>query len=160
MWSNSLLEKEWEKLGLTENVDDMAEIINSHVLSSLNECAPIKTIKIRNQNRHGISSNTKNLIKERDNTRSKIRTASPKEKSIIHSKYKRLRNKVNSELRKDTIRSFVFRWLGYSHGPKHSKTDHWKTGPFVQFLNGKNKMAYKIVPQPFEYLTIPQPNTF
>ena len=117
-------------------------------------------VKIRNQNKHGISENTRKLIKERDEARKAIHGSSNHDKRVLHEKYKRLRNKVNSELRKDTIRSFVFRWLGYSHGPKHSKTDHWKTGPFVQFLNGKNKMAYKIVPQPFEYLTIPQPNTF
>ena len=58
-------------------------------------------VKIRNQNKHGISENTRKLIKERDEARKAIHGSSNHDKRVLHEKYKRLRNKVNSELRKD-----------------------------------------------------------
>ena len=68
--------------------------MNVHVLSALDQCAPIKTFKIRNQNKHGISEQTKALIKERDLTRSKMKKVSHTERVILHAKFKRLRNKT------------------------------------------------------------------
>ena len=61
-WCNNLIAKNWEELGSTENVDDMAKIITNLVSESLDECAPVKTFKIRNQNKHGISENTRHSI--------------------------------------------------------------------------------------------------
>ena len=100
-WCLSLLNRNWEELGQTEDVEDMAEIINKLVTESLDQCAPIKSFKIRNQNKHGISENTRNLIKERDSTRKALASRSSAEKSVLLIKYKKLRNKVNSELKKD-----------------------------------------------------------
>ena len=57
-WCNNLIAKNWGELGSTENVDDMAKIITNLVSESLDECAPVKTFKIKNQNKHGISENT------------------------------------------------------------------------------------------------------
>ena len=71
-WCNNLITKNWEELGKTENIDEMAEIITSLVSESLDECAPVKTLKIRNQNKHGISEKTRKLIKERDESRKAI----------------------------------------------------------------------------------------
>ena len=77
----------WEDIGQTDAIDEMAEKMNSHILPSLDQCAPIKTFKIRNQNKFGISDQTKALIKDRDGTRSKMKNASHTEKVIhfIHS---------------------------------------------------------------------------
>ena len=56
-----------------------------------------KTDQIRNQNRHEITEKTRTLIKERDKTRKAISKSSHSEKVILHTKYKRLRNRVNSK---------------------------------------------------------------
>ena len=53
-WCNNLVMKNWEELGTTENVEEMAEIITKLVSESLDECAPLKSVKIRNQNKHDI----------------------------------------------------------------------------------------------------------
>ena len=50
VWCKSLILKNWEDLGLTEDIDEMAEKMNEHVLAALDQCAPIKTFKVRNQN--------------------------------------------------------------------------------------------------------------
>ena len=65
-WCNNLNMKNWEDLGSTEDIDEMAKIITTFVTESLDECAPVKIFKIRNQNKHGISENTRKLVKERD----------------------------------------------------------------------------------------------
>ena len=104
-WNQNLIMKNWENLCETDNIDEMAEKMNEHIIAALDQCAPVKTFKIRNQNKHGISNHTKTLISERNLTRKKMKDATHSEKVILHEKFKRLRNKVNSELKKDTIRN-------------------------------------------------------
>ena len=106
-WCKCLASKNWEELGSMENVDEMAssQIITNLVSESLDQCAPVKSFKIRNQNKHGISEQTRSLIKERDVSRKAVTKCSYTEKAVLHAKFKRLRNKVNSELKKD-IRKF------------------------------------------------------
>jgi hypothetical protein len=72
----------------------------AHVTDSLDECAPIKTVKIRYQRKFGSLDKTKVLITERDLTRKKMSAVSGAEKVVQHSKYELLRNRVNSEFRK------------------------------------------------------------
>ena len=40
---------------------------------------------------------------QRDKCRKKMKGASPSERQVLHSKYKMLRNKVNSALKKDSV---------------------------------------------------------
>ena len=61
----------------------MAEIITSLVSESLDECAPVKTFKIRNQNKHGISEKTRKLIKERDESRKAIHKSNVSNKVVL-----------------------------------------------------------------------------
>ena len=44
------------------------------------------------------------MIKERDRTRQLIKDKSPTERAVLHQKYKRLRNRVNSMVKSDTIK--------------------------------------------------------
>ena len=67
-------------------VDEIAAVINLYVLMSMDECAPITTIKIRNQHVFGISENTKNLIQERDQARQKISHLTHAEKTVQNEK--------------------------------------------------------------------------
>ena len=66
--------------------------------------APIKTFKVRENHKFGISENTKKLIKERDHVRANLSKLEPREKAIQHIKYKKLRNRINSLVKSDTIK--------------------------------------------------------
>ena len=58
----------------------------------LDECAPLKSFKIRQHHKFGISDTTKALIQERDNARKEISKKSTQEKAVQHEKYKKLNN--------------------------------------------------------------------
>ena len=64
---------EYKKNGQTDNLEEIAVNQNEYpFLASLDQCAPIKTYKIKNQNKFGNSDQTKALIKNRDETRAII----------------------------------------------------------------------------------------
>ena len=68
----------------------MTEKLTTHVISALDECAPLKTFKIRDQHKFGLSTVTKNLIRDKDQARKKIASEkSPEEKKIQHTIYKK-----------------------------------------------------------------------
>ena len=50
----------------------MTEKLTTHVTSALDVCAPLKTFIIRDQHKFGLSTGTKNLVKDRDQARKKI----------------------------------------------------------------------------------------
>ena len=102
-WTKSLAKQEWEDLGLSEDLDEMTTRLAQHVTTSLDECAPRRTFKVRNQYKHGITEKTKQLIRERDNARKQITGKSQSEKIVQQMVYKKLRNRVISELRNDNI---------------------------------------------------------
>ena len=65
---------------------------------------PMKTFKVREQHKFGLSEKTKNMTKERVRARLEIKSKSQAEKLVQHQKYKRLRNRVNSLIKEDTIK--------------------------------------------------------
>ena len=103
-WNESLAKQDWEKLGGTEDVNEMVKYFTEAVVSSLDECAPIKTFTLKPCYVKGITEETKKMMKERDATRKKINKASPMEKKTLHEKYKRLRNRTTAQMRRDKIR--------------------------------------------------------
>ena len=100
-WIECLAGQEWEDLGRTDDVNEMAQYFNNKVVEALDECAPWKKIKIQQNYKFGVSDKTKELIKERDGFRKSIHM-SPNEKKILHDKYKKLRNRVTNQIRRDT----------------------------------------------------------
>ena len=102
-WKISLAKKIWEAIGEMENVAKMAEIFNMQVTEALDECAPMKEIKIRRHHKFGLGEDTKKMIKERDSLRKKIGKARRKDKGKIQDEYKKLRNKIIGKVRKDTV---------------------------------------------------------
>ena len=74
------------------------------VAQTLDECAPIRTFKVREQHKFGLSETTKQSMKERDKLRQSGKNLTPSEKTIQHEKYKRLRNRVNSLIKADVIK--------------------------------------------------------
>ena len=68
-WKLQLAMKNWEKIGETEDVNEMAQHFNEKVIEALDECAPIKEMKIRQAYKDGLTDRTKAMIKERDRMR-------------------------------------------------------------------------------------------
>jgi hypothetical protein len=100
-WIECLAGKKWEDLGRTEDVNEMAEDFNNKVKAALDVCAPWKNIKICQNYKSGISDKTKQLIRQRDDLRKSMHR-SPNEKKVLHEQYKKLRNRVTNQIRRDT----------------------------------------------------------
>ena len=82
----------------------MVEIFPKNITEALDEITPLKTFTIRSHHKFGLSEVSKELMRQRDNCRSKTtKSNSTSERQIIFVKYKKLRNKVNSQIRKDNI---------------------------------------------------------
>lgn len=103
-WNETLIQKNWESLGMTEDPNKMAELFTELVNEALDECAPLKSFKIKPGYKHGLTEEAKRLMKERDAARSQLKR-SPGEKKILHEKYKRLRNRTTQQIRKDAVRA-------------------------------------------------------
>ena len=71
-WNRSLAVRRWERIGLTEDVNEMAEILDEQITEALDECAPLKEFKIRANHKFGLTDKTKKLIKKRDRMRKKV----------------------------------------------------------------------------------------
>jgi hypothetical protein len=98
-WTRCLAVKEWEDLGKTEDVNEMAQYFNNRVVQALDECAPWKNIKIQKNYKFGVTNETQEFIKERNNVK-KLIHLSPNEKKIIHERYKTLYNRVTNQIKK------------------------------------------------------------
>ena len=94
-WRNCLANMDWTEIDDSNNLDDMVKIFTKNVTTALDEVAPVKIITTKSNYKFGLSETTRNLIKDRDCTRQKIKKACNSEKIVLLSKYKSLRNKVN-----------------------------------------------------------------
>ena len=101
-WKETLAQKAWEKIGETEDLEEMAKEFTDIVVQALDECAPVKRFKISQNYKSGLTEETKKLIKTRDNLRKEMKR-SPGEKKILHERYKKLRNRITNAVRKDNI---------------------------------------------------------
>ena len=102
-WNESLARKRWEAIGETEDVSEMAKILNKHIQEALDECAPVKKFKIQKNYKSGLKEDTIEMIKDRDKIRKKIGKATEEEKKNLQIEYKKIRNSVTTKIRKDTI---------------------------------------------------------
>ena len=84
-WKQQLAMKDWEKIGETEDVNEMAQHFNEQVIEALDECAQTKEMKVRQTYRDGLTDRTKAMIKERDRMRKEIKR-SPNKKKVLHEK--------------------------------------------------------------------------
>ena len=102
-WKDCLAQKRWEKLGETEEIEIMSKNFTDLVTEALEECAPMTKFKIGTNYKHGLTQETKNLIKKRDELRKEMKR-SPNEKKTLHERYKKLRNRIMNDIRKDRIK--------------------------------------------------------
>ena len=70
-FNRDLSTKHWEKLGLTEDVDEMVRITYEFFSETLEKRAPQKRVQIHKNHIFGLSEQTRSLIKERNKARKK-----------------------------------------------------------------------------------------
>jgi hypothetical protein len=102
-WNDCLALKDWSILDDCSNVNETERAFTELINEALNETAPFKTFKVRSSYKFGLSAATKELMKNRDQTRKAIKSAGNQEKLILQKKYKLLRNKVTTQIRKENI---------------------------------------------------------
>ena len=104
-WLQHLAGKNWEAIGETENIEEMAKKFSGLMNEALDELAPIKNVSIRPGYIVGLSVNTKKLMHERDLARKKV-CSSAGERLIAMKKYKMLRNKVTHQISESLFLGF------------------------------------------------------
>ena len=100
-WNVCLASKDWSELDDCDDVEEMVEIFTKNITDALDEITPFKTFTIRSHHKFGLSVVTKELMSQSNKCREKIKRASHMEKQIHVEKYKKLRNLVNHQIRKD-----------------------------------------------------------
>ena len=92
-----------EPIQETNNLDDKVELFTKLINESLDEVAPFGMITIRSNFKFGLSESTKEMMKKRDAARSMIKQSSGNQKQIWNEKYKKIRNAVTAQIKKDSI---------------------------------------------------------
>ena len=103
VWNSALAEQDWLDVEECNGVHQMVNIFDRNIQAALDKVAPVKTFKIRSNHRFGLSDETKELMRKRDQTRKSISRASTQEKGVLLRQYKALRNRVTNKIRKDNI---------------------------------------------------------
>ena len=105
-WNTILQRKNWANLNEDETqlskqdtLDNKVRQFTKNIEEALDEIAPMKTFAIKSQYKFGLSQETKDLMKKRDQLRKNLSTASHSEKSIILTQYKKIRNVINNKIK-------------------------------------------------------------
>ena len=131
----------WESLATLSNVDEQVEEYERLTKLALDACAPKKLIKQRENYKSGLSSETKELIRQRDLLRRKaLKSKSCPDQDSLWDEYRSLRNRVVSALRRDdfkhmqakfnSIKSIADTWAavnyvtGAQRGKEEMKLEH------------------------------------
>ena len=77
-------------------MDEIADKFDSNIEECLNEVAPYKLFNVKSHYKFGISESTKKLMEQRDKTRADVSNTRGSHKSVLVTKYKKLRNLCNS----------------------------------------------------------------
>ena len=104
IWNETLAAQNWEKIGQTENVHEMATILSASINTALDICAPKKVFVIKPCYKQGLSQEAKELMKKRNIAREELRR-NPTERKACLIKYKKLRNEVTNKIRQDVKNS-------------------------------------------------------
>ena len=84
-WKESLARMEWERLARTENVEEMTENFTNVITEALDECAPLMEYKINTNYKHGLTRETKEPIKKRDELMKNIKRSPNERKTLLPS---------------------------------------------------------------------------
>ena len=132
-WNANLATKNWEKIGETENVSEMATTFAKLMNEALDEIAPLKTFTNKDYYKPGLSPETKELMSERDQARREIKHTKG-DKWIALQKYKTLRNRVTNQLRNDTLTT-----NGKRIDEAQNESEYWKIINDINKPNSETK---------------------
>ena len=116
-----LLNTPWETLK-DGSANEKAKIFDEIFESTFNRHAPLKRVKVHPNFKHGLSENTKKMIRRRDQTRQKASNLSGDERNVCLQKYKTLRNRIISQIRRESKAATIER-INQSGKP----SELWKT---------------------------------
>ena len=100
-WNKCLVSKVWSGIEKENDINEKVRIFTNNINEALDEVAPIKNFKIKSSYKFGLSDKTKELMRIRDHTRNQIKNSTNQEKQILLIKYRKLRNSVTQQIRKD-----------------------------------------------------------
>ena len=100
-WNKCLSKQEWEKLGLTEDPNEMAKYFNDNVIHALDKYFPKRTINVHLAHKFGLSKKTKPLIADKQ-TMQNLHKLLPNKRKTLHLMYEKTRNLVTNQIKKDT----------------------------------------------------------
>ena len=95
--------KNWK----TENIDGMVKIFQEQTTNELDKIAPVKSFKIKQSYKFGLSDDTKSKIKERNQLSKNQNKQGLSDRVISIKKYKTLRNKINAQFKPKFSRFFL-----------------------------------------------------
>ena len=102
-WKESLAKQTWTEIFVEPDLEKKVDIFTTLITNSLDEVAPYGLITIRSNFKFGLTDETKDLMKQRETARKNIKSSIGYEKQVWNEKYKKLRNKVNYSIKRDTI---------------------------------------------------------
>ena len=102
-WTDSLRNRDWSNMSALQDIDEKTTEFTNQITSALDECAPYKSVKTRHNFKPGITSKAKQMMLDRDRARKDLSNARKEDKPALKTKYKHLRNRVISQLRRDTL---------------------------------------------------------
>ena len=102
-WKESLAKQNWTEIFVEPDLEKKVDIFTTLITNSLDEVAPYGLITIRSNFKFGLTDETKDLMKQRETARKNIKSSTGYEKQVWNEKYKKLRNKVNYSIKRDTI---------------------------------------------------------
>ena len=102
-WIDSLRACNWNPLSQITDINDQTQELTNQINQALDECAPFKKIKIRENFRPGLTEKSRNLMMQRDTTRKSLARASKEDAPSLKAKYKNLRNRAINQMRLDTL---------------------------------------------------------
>ena len=102
-WIDALRNRDWSTMSALPDIDEKTTEFTNQITSALDECAPYKRVKTRPNFKAGITIEAKQLMLDRDRARKDLSNARREDKPALKTKYKHLRNRVISQLRRDTL---------------------------------------------------------
>jgi len=113
---------EWIQEFGGKSVEEMANNLTSKLQSVMSKHAPVRRIRLKKNFQMGLTKSTKKLMRDRDTAKKELYTCSSNERKVRHEAYKRIRNKVKSEIRRGR-RSNADKKLKSGENPWHVVRD-------------------------------------
>ena len=79
----------------------MAKDSSNLITDAQDKCVPLKEFKINTIYKHGLTLETKELIRERDELRKNLKRT-PNERKMLHIQYEKLRNRITNNIKRGT----------------------------------------------------------